>query len=187
MSKTLVFEGCPTCEMAKRHSSSFGAFALPHDTKEYAMEVLKGGVSGAGVVLAADFIIPKIPVVGTMIPAAVRPVVGGLTALGLAFYLRKTNPSLANGIAIGGVAIASARVLQNVLGKTLGLSGFGDMEVLSTAGYDGFDGYGRRRLSGMEGMDGLTATGAIIATEMGDMGTMIATEVSGLGDFDDED
>lgn len=179
MSKTLVFEGCPTCQLGKR-SSEFGAIAFGADVQEYAMEALKGGVSGAGVVLAVDIILPRIPVIGTMVPATVRPVVGGLAALGLAFYLRKTNPSLANGIAIGGVAIASARVIQNLLGKTLGLSGFGDVEILSTEGYRGYR-------DGMEISEsaGMTATGALIAEEMsGGMGTMIASEI---GDFDEDD
>ncbi|MDP2159410.1 MAG: hypothetical protein Q8K02_02935 [Flavobacterium sp.] len=181
MSKTLVFEGCPTCEMARKRGSEFGAIAFGADAQEYAIEVLKGGVSGAGVVLVTDMILPRIPIIGTMIPVAVRPIVGGLAALGLAFYLRKTNPSLANGIAIGGVAIASARILQTVLGKTLGLSGYGDVEVLSTEGYRG---YGQMEIAENAGM---TATGALIAEEMSDgMGTMIATEISGLG-YDDED
>ena len=180
MSKTLVFEGCPTCELGKRNLSGFGAIALGAEIQEYAMEALKGGVSGAGVVLAVDFVLPKLPVIGTIVPAAVRPVVGGLAALGLAFYLRKTNPSLANGIAIGGVAIASARILQNLLGKTLGLSGLGgDIDVLETSGYRGME---------VTESAGLSATGALIAEEISDgMGTIIATEVGYGDDGEDED
>lgn len=191
MSKTLVFEGCPTCEIGKRRDSSFGAIAFGADAQQYAMEVLQGAAAGAGVSIATSLILPRIPFIGTMIPKNLRPVVGGLASIGIGIYLKDRNPKLASGIAIGGMTVAAVQLIQGLLGPTLGLSGLGEVEVLST---EGMSGYGQNvevlpsnNYSGYGQNVEIESTGALIAEEMSGMGAMIVSEMSGYGDDNEDD
>lgn len=174
MSKTLHFEGCPACQLNKKESfSGLGALALPYDAKEYAMEVLQGSAAGAAVSLAVDFALPRIPVIGTMIPKNLSPVVGGLTSVLIGIYMKDKNPNIARGIAIGGVTAAMIKVATGFIPQ-LRLSGLGEVEVTEMSGW------------GEGEVEVTDSMGELVASEMSGMGDLTMTEIGDMEDYDDE-
>lgn len=122
MAKTLVFEGCPECGSV----SGYGQMPLAITQKDLVTNLIQGGAIGAGTATVLDFIIPKIPVLGTL-PPTIRPLLNAGVAVMASTFLYKRNPSLAIGIGIGGVAVSAYKLIAVLMGKVAAvpMSGFG--------------------------------------------------------------
>ena len=116
MAKAVVFEGsCPACG----DYAGYGQLALT--LPEHVMNSLKGGAIGAGSVLAADMIIPRI------LPAlspTVRALVTGAAIMGASYMLRNRYPDIALGMALGGGSIVVYKLIAALTGKLFAVSGF---------------------------------------------------------------
>lgn len=126
MAKALVFEGCPACER-----SELGQIAA-RDIGPYLMGTLQGGAIGAGGVILADILLPK--VLPTLSPV-VRALITGAAVMGTAYMLKEKYPDMATGLAIGGGGIVIYKVVGSLLGKVIaapeaaavsGLTGLGE-------------------------------------------------------------
>ena len=116
MAKAVVFEGsCPACG----DYAGYGQLALT--LPEHVMNSLKGGAIGAGSVLAADMIIPRI------LPAlspTVRALITGAAIMGASWMLRNRYPDIALGMALGGGSIVVYKLIAALTGKLFAVSGF---------------------------------------------------------------
>jgi len=116
MAKAVVFEGsCPACG----DYAGYGQLALT--LPEHVMNSLKGGAIGAGSVLAADMIIPRI------LPAlspTVRALVTGAAIMGASYALRNRYPEIALGMALGGGSIVVYKLIAALTGKLFAVSGY---------------------------------------------------------------
>ena len=116
MAKAVVFEGsCPACG----DYAGYGQLALT--LPEHVMNSLKGGAIGAGSVLAADMIIPRI------LPAlspTVRALITGAAIMGASWMLRNRYPDIALGMALGGGSIVVYKLIAALTGKLFAISGF---------------------------------------------------------------
>jgi len=116
MAKAVVFEGsCPACG----DYAGYGQLALT--LPEHVMNSLKGGAIGAGSVLAADMIIPRI------LPAlspTVRALITGAAIMGASWMLRNRYPEIALGMALGGGSIVVYKLIAALTGKLFAVSGY---------------------------------------------------------------
>jgi len=116
MAKAVVFEGsCPACG----GYAGYGQLALT--LPEHVMNSLKGGAIGAGSVLAADLIIPRV------LPAlspTVRALITGAAIMGASWMLRNRYPEIALGMALGGGSIVVYKLIAALTGKLFAVSGF---------------------------------------------------------------
>ena len=116
MAKAVVFEGsCPACG----DYAGYGQLALT--LPEHVMNSLKGGAIGAGSVLAADMIIPRV------LPAlspTVRALVTGAAIMGASWMLRNRYPEIALGMALGGGSIVVYKLIAALTGKLFAVSGY---------------------------------------------------------------
>jgi len=116
MAKAVVFEGsCPACG----DYAGYGQLALT--LPEHVMNSLKGGAIGAGSVLAADMIIPRI--LPTLSPT-VRALVTGAAIMGASYALRNRYPDIALGMALGGGSIVVYKLIAALTGKLFAVSGY---------------------------------------------------------------
>jgi hypothetical protein len=132
MAKTLVFEGCPTCEVKHHHASydGFGAvMAFNPAQKAAMMNMIQGGAIGAGGATILDFIMPKVPFLNNL-PATIRPLINGGVSIIAGIYVSKKNPNIGLGIGLGGASIAAYKFIATILGKvatTTATAGLGAM------------------------------------------------------------
>ena len=116
MAKAVVFEGsCPACG----DYAGYGQVSLT--LPEHVMNSLKGGAIGAGSVLAADMIIPRI------LPAlspTVRALITGAAIMGASYALRNRYPEIALGMALGGGSIVVYKLIAALTGKLFAVSGY---------------------------------------------------------------
>jgi len=156
MARTLVFEGnekkCSVCE------SGYGQLPIARDVTEF----IQGGAIGAGAATVLDMILPRIPVVSRL-PVTIRPLLnGGLMILG-AMALQRSNPNLATGVGIGGVAVSLYKFIAAIMGR---------VATVPTAGY------GEEEEEGIEG-----DTGQIEIESTGSTGVIVPIEeTEGLGE-----
>jgi len=116
MAKAVVFEGsCPACG----DYAGYGQVSLT--LPEHVMNSLKGGAIGAGSVLAADLIIPRV------LPAlspTVRALITGAAIMGASYALRNRYPEIALGMALGGGSIVVYKLIAALTGKLFAVSGY---------------------------------------------------------------
>jgi len=116
MAKAVVFEGsCPACG----DYAGYGQVSLT--LPEHVMNSLKGGAIGAGSVLAADLIIPR--VLPTLSPT-VRALITGAAIMGASYALRNRYPEIALGMALGGGSIVVYKLIAALTGKLFAVSGY---------------------------------------------------------------
>ena len=116
MAKAVVFEGsCPACG----DYAGYGQLALT--LPEHVMNSLKGGAIGAGSVLAADMIIPRIL---PKLSPTIRALVTGAAIMGASWMLRNRYPDIALGMALGGGSIVVYKLIAALTGKLFAVSGF---------------------------------------------------------------
>ena len=116
MAKAVVFEGCPACT-----SGYAGGYGIALTLPEHVTNTLKGGAVGAGSVLAADIIIPK--VLPGLSPT-VRALLTGAAILGASWMLKDRYPEIATGIALGGGSIVIYKLIAALTGKLFAVSGY---------------------------------------------------------------
>lgn len=173
MARTLVFEGCPACNLARKSNNNFGeVIPMAETQKELVMKMIQGGAVGAGGATIIDIVLPRVPGIGTLLPVAMRPLLTGAIAVGAALALYKKQPEIATGIGIGGVSVAAYKLAAIMLGRVVspGLSGLGEALAIS-------------EVSGNDVEIGPTqgAMGVMALNRLNGMGVVVPTEMAGYG------
>lgn len=161
MAKTLVFEGCPTCERKMGSHEGYGAvMAFGPAQRQEMMNMVKGGAIGAGGATILDFIMPKVPFLSTL-PATVRPLINGGVSILAGIYISKKNPEIGLGVGLGGAAVAAYKFIATLLGK---------VAITSTTA-----------TAGLGAMRGGRRSGVSVYQD-GGTGVIVPVEMSGYGD-----
>ena len=123
MAKVAVYEGsgCPAC-------SHYGQLAIP-DTRAI-MQTVQAGAIGAAAGMAADFVLQRLLRIRNPF---IRAIASVAVPIGIAAFVRRQNPQMAEYIAVGGTTVGIYNLLKGLIGPRLGLAGLGEMGEEETA------------------------------------------------------